>query len=204
MAEKRKKRRREIPEAVRALQEAKQAQAPAPAAAVEEAPAAPAKPANRGQFQSVEAVIAPDMRAYDFMREWWKARQRGDYDFMFALSTEDGPLREHFGDREAFPEVCKRKMRPVSGIEVGELRRIRFEGADEAHVFQVYGHTERENRKYTAERLLLLATDAGWRIHAVDQVELERSIPVTDVGATHFGPVTLPAWFTDRRAATKA
>jgi hypothetical protein len=201
MADKRKKRRRDVPEAVRALQEAKQAdtavaESPAPAS-----PAAPAKPGNRGQFQSVEAVISPSMRAYDFMREWWKARQRGDYDFMYALSTEDGPLRAHFGDREAFPEVCKRKVRPVSGIEVGELRRIRFEGADEAHVFQVYGHTERENRKYTAERLLLLATDAGWRVHAVDSVELERSIPVADVGAGHFGSVDLPEWFVARRAS---
>lgn len=194
MSNKRKRRKREVPASIRALQEQNTTTADEPAPKRE-------APRTRGQFQDAEAVIKADMRAYDFIKEWWKARQRGDFAFIYELSTADGPLREHFGDPEEFPEVCRRKMRPVRGIEVGELRRIRFEGADEAYVFQVQGHDERERRTYVAERFRLLQTEKGWRVHEVDRVELEKDVPVTEVGMDHFGAAELPQWFVAQRSA---
>ena len=165
--------KRREPEAIRAL---KAKRAAATTAAAEPAESAPAKPSTSGQLQDPDTVIEPGMIAYLFMKEWWRARQRGDFDFMYALTTDDGPLREHFGDRDAFPEVCRRKMRPVVGVDVGELCRVRLNGSHEAHVIQAYGERERERRKYDLQRALLL-TDKGWRVHQVDAISVDRGTP---------------------------
>lgn len=202
MSGKRARRKRREPEAIKALK-AQQASG-APAAPAPEAAPAPAKKATQGQFQDPDAVIQPDMIPYLFMKEWWRAKQRGDFDFMYALTTEDGPLREHFGDREAFPEVCRRKMRPVTGIEVGELCRIRLNGTHEAHVLQAYGERERERRSYEVQRTLLLNTDNGWRVHQVDEINVEKGTASTDVQLDAFDAVTLPQWFATWREAQPA
>ena len=198
MSGKRARRKRREPEAIRALKAKRAAATPA---AAEPAESAPAKPSTSGQFQDPDTVIEPGMIAYLFMKEWWRARQRGDFDFMYALTTDDGPLREHFGDREAFPEVCRRKMRPVVGVDVGELCRVRLNGSHEAHVIQAYGERERERRKYDLQRALLLNTDKGWRVHQVDAISVDRGTPSTDVQVDAFPEVSLPGWFTTWRDA---
>jgi hypothetical protein len=197
VSDKRKKRRRKEPAAIAALREQQQPEVAPEAPTVAPAPAAaPASSGARGQFQDPAVVIDPSMSAYLFIKEWWRARERGDFDFLYALTTEDGALREHFGAREEFPEVCRRKMRPVKGIEVGELVRIRFNGPDEAHVVQVFGTDERGARKYQAERLLFLATDSGWRVHQADVADVSRDVPINQVQVDIFDAVELPSWFT--------
>lgn len=147
--------------------------AAAPAAPQTEAPT---QTGPRSQFKKVSDLIEPDMIAYLFWREWRRALDRQDWPFLFALSAEGSPLREAFGDEAEFPEVCRRKLRPIPGIRDAELRRIRLNGADEAHIVCVYDHRERSQRTFNAERWVMLRdADIGWRVHRIDEARFEKS-----------------------------
>lgn len=181
---KRKKRRAQAPEI------AQSAQAAAPVE-TEVAPE-PSAPRRSGQFQDVEAVIKTDMLAYFFWREWWKARDRGDFDFVFGLSAEGSSLRESFGPRDEFPETCRRRLRPVLGLTEGELRLIRLHGDSEAYLVNAIGLKERERRSYTAERWFLLRDEKGWRVHQIDEITVTKDKSPSDLTLGDFPDVTYP------------
>ena len=181
---KRKKRRAQAPVIASA-----QVSEPAPAAAVEEPKPAPRR---RGQFQDVEAVIKPNMLAYFFWREWWKARDRGDFDFIYKLSAEGSKLREEFGAREEFPEVCRRKLRPVPGLAEGELRLIRLHGDSEAYLLNAIGLKERERRSYSVERWFMLRGEEGWRVHQIDTISVPKDKQPNELTLGDFPDVVFP------------
>lgn len=186
---KRKKRRAAPPESARAQEATAQTDAPVDTAA-EEAPAKAGR--TSGQFQDVEAVIEADMIPYLVWREWWKARDRGDFDFLYELSAPDSPLREHFGPADEFGEVCRRKMRPVLGTTEGQLFRIRLHGEDEAYVVQAIDLKARERRDYDAERWFMLRGDGGWRVHQIDRITLPKDRAPNTLTLDDFPDVTFP------------
>lgn len=145
----------------------------------------------KSQFKKVSKLIEPDMIAYLFWREWRRALERQDWPFVYDLSAVDSPLREAFGDRDEFPEVCRRKLRPIPGIRDAELRRIRLNGADEAHIVCVYDHRDRSQRTFSAERWVMVRhEDIGWRVHRIDEVTFTKADRTFEsVGLDDF-----PAW----------
>ena len=150
------------------------------------------KPRTSGQFQDVAAVITDDMIAYHFWREWWKAKERGDFEFIFELSAEGSSLREAFGDRSDFSEACRRKLRPVPGISEGELRRIRLHGESEAYLINAIGLKARERRSYTAERWFMIRGEAGWRVHQIDEISVPKEREPSDLTLADFPEVSFP------------
>lgn len=150
------------------------------------------KARTSGQFQDVDAVIDRDMIAYHFWREWWKAKGRGDFDFIFELSAEGSSLRVAFGPRDEFSETCRRKLRPVPGLVEGELRRIRLHGDDEAYLINAVGLSTRERRSYTAERWFMLRGDAGWRVHQIDDITVSKEREPGDLTLADFPDVVFP------------
>ncbi len=182
---KRKKRRAKAPEIAHA---AAAEAAPAP----DEVAPQEAAPRRTGQFQDVDAVVKPDMLAYFFWREWWKARDRGDFDFMFELSAEGSSLRESFGPREDFSETCRRKLRDVLGLTEGELRLIRLHGDSEAYLINAVGLKERERRSYTAERWFMLRGEAGWRVHQIDAITVPKDKQPSELALSDFPDVVFP------------
>lgn len=146
------------------------------------------------QFKKVSDRITPDMIVYLFWREWRRALDRQDWPFVYDLSADGSALRTEYGVRDEFSEVCRRKLRPVPGIRDAELRRIRLNGPDEAHIVSMYDHRERSQRSFTAERWVALRdADAGWRVHRIDTVRFEKADRT-------FESVTLddfPAWVPD-------
>lgn len=143
-----------------------------------------ARPArrSRGQFWNVEDVIRPDMIPYLFWKEWSRARDRGDFPFLFRLVADEGPARELWGsDLEAFQEACRRSRSAIPGLAPAELFRIRLEGKDIAHLIQCRRHDERGTAQYEAERMLLLRSpEAGWRVQRIDRIEVAKE---TEPGA---------------------
>ncbi|MFT6399611.1 MAG: hypothetical protein ACJAYU_004380 [Bradymonadia bacterium] len=180
---KRKKRRAQAPEIVHEV-----VAAPAPAEAAPDE----AAPRKSGQFQDVVAVVKPEMLAYFFWREWWKARERGDFDFVFELSAESSSLRESFGPREEFGETCRRRLRPVLGLTEGELRLIRLHGESEAYLINAIGLKERERRSYTAERWFMLRGESGWRVHQIDAISVGKDKEPSELSLADFPTVAFP------------
>lgn len=181
---KRKKRRAQAPAIARSE--------PTPAEAPAEAPATTDKPRTSGQFQDIGAVVKPDMIAYHFWREWWKAKTRGDFEFIFEASAEGSTLRDAFGPRDEFPETCRRKLRPIDGLVEGELRRIRLHGEDEAYLINAIGLSARERRSYTAERWFMLRGEAGWRVHQIDSITVSKERPPAELTLGDFPDVVFP------------
>ncbi len=187
---KRKKRRATPPPAAQALIAERAAAAAAAAAPAEDAPQAPRR---RGQFQDVAAVIKPGMIAYLFWREWWKARNRGDFQFIYDLSAAGSPLREHFGDRDEFSDVCRRKIRPVLGLTEGELRKVRLHSEDECYIVHCIDLNARERRDYDAERWFMLRDELlGWRVHDVARITVSKERDPGTLTLADFPDVTFP------------
>lgn len=161
----------------------------------EAATTAESTPAARthGQFQDPLAVVTPETIPYKFWREWWRARDRGDFAFIYELSAEGSPLREHFGAAAEFPEVCRRKIRPVIGVVPGDLKKIRLHGEREAYFVSAIGLKARERRDYDAERWFLLQTDAGWRVHQIDRITVSKQRDPSTLTLGDFPPVTFPS-----------
>ncbi len=132
-----------------------------------------AEPASR--FPSLDEVCKPDMIAYHFWREWFRARDRSDYDFMYAMSGEGSALRQALGPRDEFGEACRRRRDGIPGLSDGDLWRIRLDGPDLARVIRTCGHDDRSRSTYTAERWAMRRDEAGWRITQVDEIVLPRS-----------------------------
>lgn len=187
MAKIKRKKRRATPPAV--AQERASQDAPAAAAPAE-------RPRTRGQFQDVGAVIKTGMIPYLFYREWWKAKARGDFHFIFDLSAPDSPLRAHFGDREEFYDVCRRKIRPVLGINDGELRKVRLHSDDEAYLVHCIDLDARERRDYDAERWFMLRGEFGWRVHAIDRITVSKDRAPNTLTLDDFPAVEFPAGVT--------
>ena len=184
---KRKKRRAQAPEIVQQAAAPLQSESDAPS------PTSGEKPRTTGQFQDVAAVVEPEMIAYHFWCEWWKAKDRGDFEFIFELSAEDSLLREAFGLRDDFAEVCRRKLRPVPGLNEGELRRIRLHGDSEAYLINAVGLKARERRSYGAERWFMLRGEAGWRVHQIDEITVPKDREPSDLALADFPDVSFPA-----------
>lgn len=185
MAKIKRKKRRAAPPAV--------AQAATTPATEAPAPKATSAARTRGQYQDVSAVIKADMIPYLFWREWWKAKDRGDFEFLHELSAEGSPLREHFGSAEEFPEVCRRKLRPVLGTTEGELRKIRLHGENEAYIVHAIDLRARERRNYDAERWFLLRGDNGWRVHQIDQITVPKEREPSTLTLADFPEVSFPS-----------
>ena len=162
------------------------------------APQTAAAPRPSSQFKDYDAVIRPDMIAYHYWREWFRARDRNDWDFMYEMSAEGSPLREQLGPRDAFPEACRRRQPFVPGLRDGELRRIRLEGPDEAHLIRVSGLDDRSRRTLDAERWLTLRSVDGWRVHQVDEISIPRDQLVDGLTLDLFPATTRPEGFVGR------
>jgi hypothetical protein len=164
------------------------------------ASAAAGAAAGSSQFRNVNDVVSRSTIAYEAWRACARARERNDWPFVWDMSTADGPLRACCGPREEFPELCRRKLRPVAGITDAELRRIRLNGPDEAHLLQVHGHRERERRTYTAEHWVMLRGPNGWRVHAIDAKSFARDQrEYTALVFEDFDAIELPAAFVEAR-----
>lgn len=153
---------------------------------------------NPRQFKSVQHVVSPDMIAFHYWREWFRARDRNDWDFMYAMSAEDSPLRAQLGERESFAELCRRRERSVPGLRDGELRKIRLDGPDVAQMFRVVGLDDRTQREVTIERWFMLRGPLGWNMIAVDEVRKGRTEATQSIPADWFEPIVLPEGFVGR------
>lgn len=191
---KRKKRRATPPEAAQRRAAMRAATAP-----VQDEPKE--KPRRSGQFQDVTAVVKPDMIAYKFYREWWKARSRGDFEFIYELSAEGSALREHFGDKASFYDVCRRKIRPVFGTTEGEVRKIRLHTEDEGYLFHCIDLDARERREYDVERWFMIRDPKiGWRVHAIDRITVSKDKAPNTLTLEDFPELTYPEGFTPANA----
>lgn len=177
---------------------------PQPAAEAAESPEAVSGRRGRSQFKQVASVIKPDMIPYLFWKEWVRALERNDYLFIWDMTADGSELRKQFGPRDEFAETCRRKLRPLPGMRDADLRRIRLNGADEAHVIQAYGVRERERQDFTVERWFMLRGETGWRVHRIDEGIFPKSRDVADVGVDDFPTPELPAWFPPMRDAREA
>ncbi len=199
------KKKRTPPAAARAATiRAEAAAAETESAETEPAEAPAAAKSRGGQYQDVDDVIVPDMMAYAFWKEWWRARDRGDFPFLFQLSAEGSALREHFGPTDVFAEVCRRKMRRVRGMEQGNLIRMRFHADDEVYFFQAIDLRARERRDYDLERWFVVRGEQGWRVHAIDVITVPKERPPTELGLDDFPPTALPEWLPALRARRAA
>ncbi|MCB9531035.1 MAG: hypothetical protein H6698_01295 [Myxococcales bacterium] len=168
-------------------------------------PAPEAKPAQITKPASVSARhldpgarIKSDTIVYRVWKEWWMAKERGDYEFIYGLTAPGSAARAEFGPAADFPTVCQRKLRRVLGVEQGDLRRIRFHSDDEAYLIHAIGLRARERRDYDAERWCLLRSERGWRVHQVDRITVTKDrqpevLTMADFPAFAAAPVTAPA-----------
>lgn len=138
------------------------------------------------------------MIAFHYWREWIRARDRNDWDFMYQMSAEGSPLRAQLGEREAFPELCRRRERSVPGLRDGELRKIRLDGPDVAQMFRVVGLDDRTVREVTIERWFMLRGADNWFVHAVDEIRKERTEAMTSIELDWFEAVQIPEGFVSR------
>lgn len=150
------------------------------------------------QYKSVENVIKPDMIAYHYWREWFRARDRNDWPFMYEMSGEGSPLRERLGDLEGFPERCRRRDRSVPGLRPGNLQKIRLDGPDVAQVLRVVGMDDRARKEITVERYCMLREQDGWQMYAVDDVTRPRSEVEEGVDVGWFETFVVPEGFVGR------
>lgn len=180
---------------------AKTTAAPAPAARAEVATGAGV------QYRQVHELVRADMIAYRVWREWHRARERGDYPFVYDLTSEDGPLREAFGEATSFAEAARRKLRPMPGLQEGEFLRLHLNGPNDVQLLQLVGFKERDRSEYTVERFHILRGAQGWRIHGIDAITLPRTEGPETVRFSQFPAVTRPAWcqaFEDTDAVVRA
>lgn len=167
---------------------AKPVAAPAPAQA-----AAPTQ--NPRQFKELERVVFPDMIAFHYWREWIRARDRNDWDFMYQMVLEGSPLATRVGSRELFPELCRRREKAVPGLREGELRKIRLDGPDVATMFRVVGIEDRTTRDVIVERWTMLRGIRGWNMYAVDEVTKPRTEVLEHISNDWFAAVQVPEGF---------
>lgn len=153
-----------------------------------------------GQYKSIEDVITPDMIAYHYWREWFSARDRNDWSFMFDMTTDESPLREQLGDRDSFAERCRRRDRGVPGLRPGNLQKIRLDGPDVAQVLRVVGLDDRTRREIVIERWFMLRGVEGWNMVAVDEVTCPRD---ADIDISHFEAIEIPEGFVGRSQNTE-
>lgn len=166
-------------------------------------PAAVQAPATQGdsnprQYKSVENVVHPDMIAFHYWREWFRARDRNDWPFMYAMTDENSPLRAQLGAPESFPERCRRRDREVPGLRDGELRKIRLDGPDVAQMYRVVGLEDRTQRELTVERWFMLRGPRGWNMIAVEEVRKSRAEAMESIPADWFDPIEIPEGFVGR------
>lgn len=192
-----KKKRRKPPAAARAAQAA--LQTPMSDTGATEASTSAAKKAP-SQYKSVDATIKTGLIPYQVWKEWQRARARCDYPFLYDISHPDGPLRESFGDRDEFPEVVRRKLRPLCGIHDADLVRIRLDNADTVHLFQVIGADDRARRDVTVERWVLLRDETPWRVYQIDRIERPKEESIKELKPALFPDVELPDGFCERVA----
>lgn len=168
----------------------------APAKAV--APAAKQAPAptqNPRQYKEIENVVYPDMIAFHYWREWLRARDRNDWDFMYRMVLESSPLAERIGSQESFSELCRRRDKAVPGLRDGELRKIRLDGPDVATMYRVVGIDDRTTRDVTVERWVMLRGVRGWNMYAVDDLSRPRAEVLEGIQNDWFAPVVVPEGF---------
>lgn len=161
------------------------------------APAPETAPASR-QYKSVENVLSPDMIAYHYWREWFRARDRNDWPFMYAMSGENSPLRAQLGEEETFGERCRRRDRAVPGLRPGDLQKIRLDGPDVAQVLRIVGLEDRTKKDITVERWCMLRGPEGWTMYAVDEVQRPRENVVENIDIAWFKPFSAPEGFVGR------
>lgn len=153
---------------------------------------------NPRQFKALDRVVHPDMIAYHYWREWLRARDRNDWDFMYQMVEEGSPLAQRLGERASFPELCRRRDKAVPGIREGELRKIRLDGPDVATLFRVVGNDDRTARDLTIERWTMFRGVRGWSIHAVDEIARPRAEAMGRIANDWFAAVATPEGFVSR------
>lgn len=159
---------------------------------------APQQESTSRQYKSVENVIKPDMIAYHYWREWFRARDRNDWLFMYEMSGENSPLREQLGERDTFAERCRRRERTVPGLRPGNLQKIRLDGPDVAQVLRLVGMDDRARKDITVERWCMLRKASGWEMYAVDDVTRPRAEIEAGVSIDWFEPFVVPEGFVGR------
>jgi len=168
------------------------------------APVSPQAQAPSRQYKSVENVLSPDMIAYHYWREWFRARDRNDWAFMYHMSREDSPLRAQLGEEDSFAERCRRRDRAVPGLRPGDLQKIRLDGPDVAQVLRIVGLEDRTKKDVTVERWCMLRHEEGWSMHAVDEITRAREEVVESLDVAWFEPFVPPTDFVGRSEALAA
>ena len=166
--------------------------APVKPAAAPAPPSSNAESRNPRQFKALENVVYPDMIAFHYWREWLRARDRNDWDFMYQMAAEGSPLAARLGARDGFAELCRRRERAVPGIREGQLRKIRLDGADVATMYNVIGLDDRTTREVLVERWVMFRGNRGWSIYAVDELSKPRAEVLEGIQNDWFEPVVVP------------
>lgn len=151
--------------------------------------------------KSVDTAIAVDAVPYALWKEWHAARERGDWEFVYELAAEGSHLREQYGERTAFAETCRRKLRPIAGSRAAVIARLRMQGQDEAFLFQAIDLEERAVRSYTVERWWMLRGVNGWRVHRIDEMQRSKDLSVNTIENSAFPATEPPADFVALRDA---
>lgn len=170
------------------------------------APAASASASggNPRQFKSADSIFKPDMIAFHFWREWFRARDRNDWPLVYSMIAENTPLHQRVGTLENFHELCRRRDLSVPGLRDGELRKIRLDGPDVAQMYRVRGLDDRVQREVTVERWRMLRDMAGWAIYGVDEVTKQRDeLREHGIDASWFDPFEIPEGFVGRDVQLK-
>jgi hypothetical protein len=158
-------------------------------------PAVPVAATTSTGTRTAVRAIGREAIAYAFHRQWKKSQLAGEYEFLWDLTTEDGPLRAAFGPLDEFPNVARRRLRDLPGLEAGDLVRTRLMGNEEAQLLVVCGFGSREKRPYRVERWHLLRGELGWRIESIDTRSMPAETPLTELKFELFAAVSAPEWF---------
>lgn len=138
------------------------------------------------------------MIAFHYWREWFRAKDRNDWAFMYSMVQEGSSLHETLGPLDGFAELCRRRDRTVPGLRDGHLRKIRLDGPDVASMYYAVGVDDRTQRDLTIERYLMLRGPRGWNIISVDEAKRPRADVMAGIDAAWFPPVVIPEGFVGR------
>ena len=119
-------------------------------------------------------VLGEDPTIYAIWSEWRKAREVGDFNFLYDLLDESGPLFEQFPDRAAFVAQCSDGTAVIpSGVATFKHLRITVESKS-AQLLQTIGEDDPQLSTVVHETIDFTRTDKGWRMAGFGQEEIDK------------------------------
>ena len=123
--------------------------------------------------RDADEVLGEDATIYKIWSEWRKAREVGDFNFLFDLLEPAGSLRGEFADKAEFVAKCSDgTARIPSGVAT--FKHLRIIECKSAQLLQTIGEDDPQMAVVLQENIDLSPTDKGWRIAGFTQEEVEK------------------------------